>query len=169
MGMLDEHVARGSMHLQVTETIGASRSRVFAALTNSVALWWGKPYLENEKAENIILEPRLGGRLYECWSEMDDDRDGALLGTVTAIKRPEMIRFEGPFGMINHVAHGVVTIRLHSDGPHTQIHLEHCAVGLIDDNVRQHFQQGWHDLLHRLKSLIELHHTEGLKHDPSLS
>src|ERR1700734_327611 len=87
------------INIEIQETINASPKRVFAALTTGIDVWWGDPYFENEAAtKDLILEAKIGGRLYERWA-MTGDKQGSLLGIVTAINPPELLRLEGPFGL----------------------------------------------------------------------
>jgi hypothetical protein len=72
---------------------------VWQALTAETAAWWGAPYQRGE-AVDIVLDARLGGHLEERWG----DDEGAVWGTVTAIRRDEHLEIEGPIGMTGPVA-----------------------------------------------------------------
>ena len=75
--------------------IKATPNRVYNAITNRIAAWWGTPYLYTRLAKGIILEPRLGGRFSEVWGT----GQGRLWGTVTQIKKNEWIEITGDLGM----------------------------------------------------------------------
>ncbi len=156
-------------NIEIEQTINASPKRVFAALTSGIDIWWGDPYFENEAAtKDLILEAKIGGRLYERWSSTGD-KHGSLLGIVTAINPPELLRLEGPFGVVSGgVVHSRVTFELKSIESGTLLQFTHHAVGGIDDQWGLKFRQGWQDLLGRLKRLVEDGQAEGIVRDPSL-
>jgi uncharacterized protein YndB with AHSA1/START domain len=75
-----------------TETfIDAPAWRVFDALTQNVAAWWGAPHLRSADATNLVLEPQPGGRFIEEWGH----RQGALRAVVTAIRQDEHLELTG--------------------------------------------------------------------------
>ena len=79
--------------------------RVFDALTQNVAAWWGGPHLRSADATNLVLEPQPGGRFVEEWGH----RQGALRAVVTAIKQDEHLELTGALA---GQAAGVLGIRL---------------------------------------------------------
>jgi uncharacterized protein YndB with AHSA1/START domain len=85
--------------------IDAPPWRVFDALTQNVAAWWGGPHLRSADATNLVLEPQPGGRFVEEWGH----RQGALRAVVTAIKQDEHLELTGA---IAGPAAGVLGIRL---------------------------------------------------------
>jgi uncharacterized protein YndB with AHSA1/START domain len=85
--------------------IDAPPWRVFDALTQHVAEWWGGPHLRSGEATNLVLEPQPGGRFVEEWGH----RQGALRAVVTAIKQDEHLELTGALA---GKAAGVLGIRL---------------------------------------------------------
>jgi hypothetical protein len=137
---------------------------VWQALTAETAAWWGAPYQRGE-AVDIVLDARLGGRLEERWG----DGEGAVWGTVTAIRRDEHLEIEGPIGMAGPVA-GVVRIDLETRGDATVVRLSHEAVGRVDEALRDSYRSGWDDLLGvRLKAFAEDGTRYGVGHAPPAS
>ena len=158
-----------TMRITVETHVKATPVQVFAALTTGVALWWSAGHLENEKlARDLILEPRLGGRFYESWDQPASDKSGSLLGNVIQIRRSEVIKIAGFFGLEEQCAYGVLSIHLrrHRDG--VTVHLSHDAIGNIDDEIQKRMADTWQDLLSALKELVEKHHSHGLRSDPAL-
>lgn len=140
----------GSMHVETEITIAGTPAAVWRALTVDTASWWGAPYQRGE-AIDIVLDARLGGRLEERWA----DGDGAVWGTVTALRREAHLELEGPIGMAGPVA-SVVRIDLEPHEDTTVVRLSHEAVGRVDDDTRRSYAAGWEDLLGvRLKALVE--------------
>jgi uncharacterized protein YndB with AHSA1/START domain len=117
----------------------------------------------------LILEAKIGGRLYERWSSTGD-KHGSLLGIVTAINPPELLRLEGPFGVASGgVVHSRVSFELKPIDLGTLLQFNHHAVGSVDEQWQVKYQQGWQDLLGRLKRLVEEGQAAGIVRDPSLS
>jgi uncharacterized protein YndB with AHSA1/START domain len=158
-----------SINVEVEITIDAKPEQVFSALTTGVSMWWGNPYLERADATDLVLEPKLGGRFYERWGQEANDHHGSLLGRITAIDRPRLLRMIGQFGITTVSAVAVVSIELHrlEDGTHLKFFFN--ALGDFDEPTRLRYGRGWHDLLGRLKYHVEGGHAHGVRYDPSLS
>ncbi|HSA92549.1 MAG TPA: metalloregulator ArsR/SmtB family transcription factor [Terriglobales bacterium] len=151
-------VAPQSIHIEQEVHIGAPPKRVFEALTKDIAAWWGAPYLLNQNARSIVLEPEIGGRLYEVWQE----GDGALWAVVTAIERDHKLTLSGPMGMSGAVS-GVIGYELEPDGKGTRLKLSHRAIGEVTEQTRANYTGGWNDLLAtRLKAFVETGKRLGL-------
>lgn len=83
---------RASSAVTLQMFVDAVPWKVFDALTVNVAAWWGAPYLRSPDATDLVLEPQPGGRFYESWGH----RQGALRGTVVAIRQDERLELAGP-------------------------------------------------------------------------
>jgi uncharacterized protein YndB with AHSA1/START domain/DNA-binding transcriptional ArsR family regulator len=142
----------GTVNLRLEITVAAPPKRVFAALTDHIGHWWGAPYLRDaERAVDIRLEPRPGGRLLEVWG----GDDGAVWGEVTRIRPPELLELTGRMGM-SGPAYSVVTFELAAKGKGTRVTLTHQGVGDVDAETSEQYHEGWTDLLtNRLKPYVE--------------
>ena len=60
-------IADRSLLIEQEVQIAASTDRVFEALTDGVSGWWETSQLEGE----VRLDPRVGGRFEELWTEID--------------------------------------------------------------------------------------------------
>lgn len=141
------------MQVEQEISMNASAQRVFEALTDNVSAWWGAPYLLTPSPQAIILEPQVGGRLYE----QSSSGDGALWATVTTIKKNEHLELTGPIGM-SGALHSVVTFSLEpkNEGEATLLKLSHQAIGQLGDDTQSNYNAGWQDLLGvRLKAFVE--------------
>jgi uncharacterized protein YndB with AHSA1/START domain len=139
--------------------INAAPERVFAALTSQVSAWWGAPYLLTDAPQAIILEPTVGGRLYEVSGE----GEGALWATVTAIQKNQRLELTGPIGM-SGAMHSVVSFALELKGKATVVKLAHHAVGELGEDTEANYGAGWHDLVGvRLKAFVETGERQGLQ------
>jgi DNA-binding transcriptional ArsR family regulator/uncharacterized protein YndB with AHSA1/START domain len=150
-----------SIQIEQEVTINASPDRVFEALTNDISAWWGAPYLMTETPQAIILEPKVGGRLYE----LSGDAEGALYATVTLIRKNELVELTGPIGMSGAV-HSVVSLTLEPRGEATVVKLSHRAIGEINEETQAGYGAGWQDLLGtRLKAFVEVGRRHGLRRE----
>jgi len=150
----------GIMHVEQEVTINAPPARVFAAITEEIAAWWGPPQIiDEERTRDVILEPRVGGRLYEDWGR----GDGALWATVTRIRRGEYLELTGRLGIRGAVI-GVITFSLQPQGPGTILRLSHRAAGEIGPETEGNYDRGWRDLLdRRLRAFVERGERLGLR------
>jgi DNA-binding transcriptional ArsR family regulator/uncharacterized protein YndB with AHSA1/START domain len=141
-----------SFHLEQEVTIRAPRARVFDALTRDVGQWWAFRLTRDAKS-TLVLEPRVGGRFFEDMG----DGEGALWGTVTYIKRPEVLRLTGPLGMMKEPIIGVYTYELSdaADGA-TLLKLTHRVAGQPGPKAEESYRGGWGKLLGQyLKTYVE--------------
>ncbi len=142
--------------------IDAPASKVFDALTENIAAWWGVPYYIGDKPKDLILEPKVGGRFYEVWSSTE----GSLWGVVSEIRKNERLEISGSIGMSGAV-HGKLGFDLQTKGKSTMLKMTHSAVGDVDEESRKNFSVGWKDLLGiRLKAFCEKGKKYGLGHEP---
>jgi hypothetical protein len=66
----------------------AEPAALFRALTEGISAWWGVPYLVRADAVGMVLEPQLGGRMFEAWPH-----GGALWGVVNEVAQDAMLSF----------------------------------------------------------------------------
>lgn len=59
-------------------TVHAPRERVWSALVDETSNWWPKDFFSAENPEGFVIEPQLGGRVYEAWH----GGGGVLWGTI---------------------------------------------------------------------------------------
>jgi len=128
--------------------IAASRSLVFAALTEDPGGWWGHPYLRSD-ATGLTLEPELGGLVVESW-----DGGGAVLASVTGWTDGRYLQLTGPFHL--GLALGIATFQLSDSDGGTRVQFSFRAIGAIEPQLVERFAEGWTELVgRRLKTLVE--------------
>jgi hypothetical protein len=92
----------------------------------------------NGESLDLILEQWPGGR----WFRDRGNGVGHLWGHVQTIKPPTLLELSGPMFMsypaINHVE-----VKLEQIPSGTRLSLRHRAVGMIDQQHRQSFHNGW--------------------------
>jgi len=140
-------------------TIAATRTDVFAALTEDPGGWWGHPYLRAEST-GLTLERRLGGLVVETW-----ENGGAVLATVTGWTDDRYLQMAGPFHL--GVALGIATFELSDGGDGTNLQFSFRAFGAIEPQIVERFADGWTELVgRRLKTLAETGTRLGIAPDP---
>jgi DNA-binding transcriptional ArsR family regulator/uncharacterized protein YndB with AHSA1/START domain len=128
--------------------IAASRSVVFAALTEDPGGWWGHPYLRSD-ATNLTLERRLGGLVVESW-----EGGGAVLASITGWTDGRYLQLTGPFHL--GLALGIATFQLSDSDGGTSVQFSFRAIGAIEPQLVERFAEGWTELVgRRLKTLVE--------------
>ncbi|MBL8865859.1 MAG: SRPBCC domain-containing protein [Gemmataceae bacterium] len=78
--MLNPRLMKPAQNYQVgfEVTVRAPRERVWSALVDETSNWWPKDFFSAEHPEGFVIEPHLGGRVYEAWH----GGGGVLWGTV---------------------------------------------------------------------------------------
>jgi uncharacterized protein YndB with AHSA1/START domain len=154
-----ERAGAGVIRIEQQVAIDAPPARVFEALTKQVSAWGGAPYLIGQGARDLVVEPRIGGRVYEDWG----GGAGALWATVTSIKKNDHIEWTGRIGMGGAVV-GVVAYRVEPQGKGTLLKLSHRAVGEVTAETERNYGGGWQDLLGtRLRAFVERGERQGLR------
>jgi DNA-binding transcriptional ArsR family regulator len=138
--------------------IAASRSLVFAALTEDPGGWWGHPYLRSD-ATNLTLEKQLGGLLVESW-----EGGGAVLASITGWTDGRYLQLTGPFHL--GLALGIATFELSDSEGGTSVKFSFRAIGAIEPHAVDRFGEGWTELVgRRLKTLVETGKRLGIAPD----
>jgi DNA-binding transcriptional ArsR family regulator/uncharacterized protein YndB with AHSA1/START domain len=156
-----EPQAGGARQLHIAQeiTIQASPSEVFRALTEGIGEWWGAPYLYDQEARDVVLEPRVGGLMREETS----DGGAVAWATVVEIRPNRTLELSGVVGMRGAVA-GLIRFELEEKNGGSLLKLDHRAVGDIEPEMEGNYQGGWNDLLAtRLKGYVERGERSGVR------
>ena len=139
----------GTIDLEFEVTIGADRTRVFSALVDEVAAWWGTPFV-TVGATGLTLDAELGGVFCEHY-----DDGGRILANVTGIRRDRFLQLTGPFHLGAAVATAEVTLT-DAGADETTLGLSFRGAGLMSAEIVEGFGGGWHELIAvRLKAFVE--------------
>lgn len=145
-----EERAMETLRIEQEVLIEASPQRVFEALTTHVDAWWMQGY--GCPHSTFHLEPLAGGRFYEDFGQ---GQGSALYATVTYLEPGKKLRMTGPMAMSGPVM-GTVSFDLEPEAQGTRLKLSHCIIGLVDDEVRETYTNGWQELLGKhLKRFVE--------------
>ncbi len=156
---LKRHVEEGAManEIGVAETkleitVRADPARVWAALTDEITHWWRKDYYTNPATKRFVLEPKVGGRMYEDWGE----GAGLLWYTVVAIEPGKSLRLAGHlFPEYGGPSSSLLTLTLESKGKATILKLEDSRFGRVGTESGS-LEEGWRGLFEEaLKAYVE--------------
>ena len=129
--------------LRKTVEVAAPPERAFHLFTDGMAEWWplATHSVGEERAETVVLEPRVGGRIVER------TRDGEehVWGTVTAWEPPGRVAFTW------HPGRGAdteqdVEVRFEPSGSGTRVELVHTGWERLGDRaaaVYANYDRGW--------------------------
>lgn len=107
----------------------------FDLFTTKIASWWpvGSHSYGGDDVQNLVLEPRIGGRLYEVTDKGEQD-----WGTVLAWEPPSRLLLDWQIGS---AAGTEVEVTFTSEGPGSRIVLEHRGFRALDP--RDRYESGW--------------------------
>lgn len=138
MGKLAKEKEVGVTHVELEIPIRASRERVWNAIVEEINLWWRKDFYSSEKTKRFVLEPTLGGKMYEdlgkgagfVWytvAGLDPGHKINLVGYLTPA-------FGGP-------ATSILELSLEEKGKTTVLHLSDATLGPAANS--QEKTSGW--------------------------
>jgi uncharacterized protein YndB with AHSA1/START domain len=121
----------------------------FRHFTADIGRWW--PLKEGfsrggERANEIFIEGRVGGRFYERYT----DGEESVIGRVTAFEPPGRVAFTWRQSTWN--ADTEVEVRFAAEGDGTRVTLEHRGWEALDEAARKshdRYGSGWELLLTR--------------------
>jgi hypothetical protein len=138
----------------------AEPAALFRALTEGISAWWGVPYLVRADAVGMVLEPQLGGRMFEAWPH-----GGALWGVVNEVAQDAMLEVQGPLGFA-WPTRCLLRIELAPQPRGTRLSFLLKVYGNVGVEQQHEFDEAWLDLLgERLKAYVERGERRGIGHE----
>lgn len=131
-------------HTELTVTIRAQPRKVWKALITDTSRWWPKEFFANPDSKGMVIEPRVGGRMFE------DAGDGAgvLWGIINVFDPPrglDIVGFLSPaFG---GPATTMIQITLQESGLGTLLQLSDHTWGPIAPGLKKSLLEGWRALI----------------------
>jgi uncharacterized protein YndB with AHSA1/START domain len=132
--------------------IRAGRERVWNALVSDIDLWWRKDFLVT-KAKRFVLEPRLGGRMYEDAGE----GTGITWYNVQGITPNESLLLAGfLYPGYGGPATTLLQLTLEESGKETILRIKDAIFGELSDDAESAVGGGWRALFgDGLKRFVE--------------
>ncbi len=123
--------------------IKASRAKVWQALVGDIGRWWPAHFYTSAAAKNFVVEPRVGGRVYEDWGE----GAGGLWATVVLFQPDEKMQWSGDiFPDFGGVGRYFATFTLVADKKHTVLHFHDGGYGMLKPGHADSLRSGWQEL-----------------------
>jgi uncharacterized protein YndB with AHSA1/START domain len=121
-------------------SIKAPVERVWKALVAETGVWWRRDFCTDAAAKDFVIEPVLGGKMYEDWGK----GEGLVWATVTGVKAPTMLELAGvsspAWGGPNTHYH---SFRLEQRGDATVVRFSDAMHGRTDDGLATSLREGW--------------------------
>jgi uncharacterized protein YndB with AHSA1/START domain len=142
-------VADGNGRFSVAEVrlevrIAAPPSRVWAGLTRDAGRWWPREFLTRPDAKRFVVEPRVGGRVFEDAG----DGEGLVWYRVTGVEAPRRLVLSGDlFPAFGGPGHLFTTFALEPEGEGTLVRFEEIASGRLAEKTARDLEDGWRRLL----------------------
>ena len=80
-----------SSTIDLSRTIQADQTKVWEALTQKTNQWWSNDFYQSSKTVKMVLEPKLGGLLYEDAGK----NEGFVWATIIALHSPNHLLLRG--------------------------------------------------------------------------
>lgn len=148
-GALTVRAARVEMEVEMA----APPDRVWRALVEEMGIWWPRSFYAGKDTKAFVLEPRVGGRVYEDWG----DGAGLLWFTVVSLDPPRALELAGHlFPAYGGPATSLVRIELSEGRGKTLLRLTDAIHGHLAADTDAKLDAGWKELFAKsLKTFVE--------------
>ena len=128
--------------LELSVVVKAPVVEAFELFTSRMGEWWPLDVASygGDRAREIFLEPRVGGRFFERFT----DGDELQVGTVTVCQPPRLISFT--WVTADWLGETVVDVRFSPEADGTRVDLSHHGferIGPVGPDVAAKFRNGW--------------------------
>jgi uncharacterized protein YndB with AHSA1/START domain len=125
--------------IRKTVLVDFAPAEAFELFTNRIASWWpvGTHSYAGDAVKDVVLEPHVGGRLYEVTDGGEQD-----WGRVLAWEPPHRFLLEWQIGDASGTE---VEVSFAPEGTGSRVVLEHRGFGSPDP--RGHYESGWDAVL----------------------
>lgn len=137
--------------------IEAPIDHVWKALLHDVGIWWRKDFHTSPRTKAFIVEPKVGGRMYEDYG----NDEGLLWANVIVLDSPNTIEFKGHLSpAFGGPAMSFLKLSLKEEGSGTILTLDDTVFGDVSENTKKELTSGW-KLLYEdtFKSYVESQNT----------
>lgn len=128
-------------------TVSCPPEEAFALFTEGAASWWplATHSTGKERARSVVVEGRVGGRIYEIW----DDGEERDWGTVLVWEPPRRVVYSWQPNP-DRLAPTEVEVRIGPDGDGAILELEHRGwerLGEDAEETQRDYDRGWDTVL----------------------
>ena len=124
--------------------IEAPAGRVWEALTADVRHWWPRDFYAGENPVKFVIEPKLGGHMFEDWG----DGQGLVWATVTGVRHGALLQLSGELSKdFGGPARTLTAITLKEEGGTTTVALSETVFGRVSEKTAGSMDEGWKHLI----------------------
>lgn len=135
---MDNQINTTNINLEIS--IKASINKVWECLLNETNEWWRKDFYTSTKTQKFILEPFVGGKMYEDYG----NGEGLIWANVIGLNSPNSIeliahlspQFGGP-------ALSFLRITLSENSNITTLKFSDHSFGNVTDATKNQIEEGW--------------------------
>lgn len=129
-----------SFQIELEVPIQAPIAFVWDCLIHDIHLWWRKDFYTSSKTTSFILEPFVGGRMYEDYG----NKNGLLWGNVLVIDAPHTLELKGHLTpQWGGPAITFMKLTFKEDQGSTVLHLSDTTFGQVTENSKKQLEEGW--------------------------
>jgi len=131
-----------AVRFELEITINCPITKVWNSLVSETTKWWPKDFYTSPNTKAFIIEPKLGGRMYEKGSRAGA---GLVWMTVYGVEPPKYLYLVGfispPFG---GPATSLLTINLSENGKNTTLlKIQDNCFGQLSGDMSKSLADGW--------------------------
>lgn len=120
--------------------INAPLEKTWNALVNDINLWWSKDFYTSPTTKEFILEPKVGGRMYEDYG----NDNGLLWAEVIVLNKPSLLELKGHLTpQYGGPAVTFLKLQLSEDNGKTILNLSDTVMGEVTDKTKNDLEEGW--------------------------
>jgi hypothetical protein len=139
--------------LQFRFEVACTPGHAFATWTERISLWWPAAHTISGAPTAVIIEGRVGGRIYER-TQPGEEHDW---GVVTVWQPPDLLAYQWHLGVDPESATDVTVKFIPLDGSRTAVEIEQSGWDRLasGDELRGRNRVGWESLLPHFRSAVE--------------
>src|SRR5882672_11327630 len=144
----------GLVRVELNIEIDASREKVWNAIIDDIGIWWPRDFYACADTKSFVIEPRVGGRLYEDAG----DGNGVLWYTIIAIEATKSMNLAGYLAP-PYAGPATTLLRLELESTakqKTTLKVSDSVFGNVDESSVASLDAGWRALFaDGLKKFVE--------------
>ncbi len=157
INQITEEVTMDTQQLQIDINleipINAPQQKVWDCLLNDINLWWRKDFYTSPNTKEFIIEPKIGGKMYEDYG----NGNGLLWAEIIILDAPRVVEFKGRLTpQFGGPAMSFIRIALEEKDGTTVLLLTDTVFGNVSEESKEQLTAGWKLLYEEtFKSYVE--------------
>jgi uncharacterized protein YndB with AHSA1/START domain len=140
--------------LRFSFEVACAPDHAFTTWTERISLWWPDDHTVTGSPVSVVLEGRVGGRIYER-GERGDEHDW---GVVTEWRPPELLAYRWHLGVGADNATDVTIAFQSVNAARTRVEIEQSGwerLGAAGSELRNRNQAGWSSLVPYFRAALQ--------------